>query len=70
MVLNTVFNMVHTIGEFLCLKCVENILKKHFEIFDMVLNTVFNMVHTIGEFLCLKCVENILKKHFENFRMF
>ena len=27
MVLTTVFNMVHTIGEFLCLKCVENILK-------------------------------------------
>ena len=35
MVLNTVFNMVHTIGEFLCLKCVENILKKHFENFRM-----------------------------------
>ena len=35
MALNTVFNMVHTIGEFLCLKCVENILKKHFENFRM-----------------------------------
>ena len=35
MVLNTVFNMVHTIGEFLCLKCVENILKKHSENFRM-----------------------------------
>ena len=35
MVLNTVFKMVHTIGEFLCLKCVENILKKHFENFRM-----------------------------------
>ena len=35
MVFNTVFNMVHTIGEFLCLKCVENILKKHFENFRM-----------------------------------
>ena len=33
MVFNTVFNMVHTIGEFLCLKFVENILKKHFENF-------------------------------------
>ena len=36
MVLNTVFNMVHTIGEFLCLKCVENILKKHFDIMEIV----------------------------------
>ena len=27
MVFNTVLNMVHTIGEFLCLKCIENILK-------------------------------------------
>ena len=35
MVFNTVFNMVHTIGEILCLKCVENILKKHFENFRM-----------------------------------
>ena len=35
MVLNTIFNMVHTIGEFLWLKCVENILKKHFENFRM-----------------------------------
>ena len=32
MLFNTVFNMVHTIGEFLCLKCVENILKKHLKI--------------------------------------
>ena len=35
MIFNTVFNKVHTIGEFLCLKCVENILKKHFENFRM-----------------------------------
>ena len=34
MVFNTVLNMVHTIGEFSCLKCVENILKKHFENFS------------------------------------
>ena len=34
MVFNIVFNMVHIIGEFLCLKCVENILKMHFENFS------------------------------------
>ena len=43
MVFNTVFNMVHTIGEFLCLKCIENILKKHFVKFQNVLKSVMHV---------------------------
>ena len=68
MVFNTVFNMVHTIGEFLCLKYVENILKKHFENFRMksvmLLKTKFqHMLKSVMHF------ENYVSTCFEIFDM-